>query len=104
MLQQQAAGPARGRLSLSGPPRAEVGGVEQADGAGEVLDRAGGPEQRRADVVIDVVEGVSPFAVVRPVLRRTVGQAQRAMVREPVQAVDDGAFVLGDGRLEAETI
>ncbi len=78
--------------------------VEQPGGTAELLDRARGPEQRGAHVVVDVVEGVAAFAVVRPVLRRTVGQAQRVMVGEPVQDVNDGALVLGDGGVEAETI
>jgi hypothetical protein len=54
--------------------------------------------------VVDVVEGIAAFAVVRPVLRRAVGKAQRVMVGEPVQDVDDGALVLGDGGVEAETV
>ena len=104
MLNQQTAGPARDGLPLRGPPGADVGDVEQPGGTAELLDRARGPEQRGAHVVVDVVEGVAAFAVVRPVLRRAVGQAQRVMVGKPVQHVDDGTLVLGDGGIEAETV
>jgi len=104
MFQQQAPGAAGGGLPLSGPPRADVGIIQQADSAREVLDRAARAEQGCADVVVDVVQGVPALAVVGPVLCRTVGKAQPAVIGEPVQDVDDGALVFGDGRLEAETV
>ncbi len=72
VLKQHAAGPARRGLPLGRPSGADVGHVQEARRAGKLLDRPGRPEQRRADVVIDVVEGVTPLAVMRPVLRRAV--------------------------------
>ena len=104
VFNQQAAGPLRGSFPLRGPLAADVGDVEQPGGAAELLDRARGPEQRGTHVVVDVVEGVAAFAVVRPGVGRAVGQAQRVMVGEPVQHVDDGTLVLGDGGIEAETV
>ena len=104
VLDQQAPGPPGGGLPLRGPPAADVGDVEQPGGPAQLLDRSRGPEQRSAHIVVDVVEGIAAFAVVRPVLRRAVGKAQRVMVGQPVQDVDDGALVLGDGGIEAETV
>ena len=72
VLQQQPPGPARGRFPLGRAFRADVVRLEQACRAGQVLDRPGRAEQCRADVVVDVVEGVAPVRVPGPVLRRPV--------------------------------
>jgi len=104
VLDQQAPGAPRGGLPLRGPPAADVGDVEQPGGPAELLDRSRGPEQRGAHVVVDVVECVAAFAIVRPVFRRAVGKAQRAMIGEPVKDVDDRALVLGDGGIETQAV
>ena len=67
VLNQQAPGPPRGGLPLRGPLVADVGDVEQPGGAAKLLDGPRGPEQRGAYGVVDVVESVAAFAVVRPV-------------------------------------
>ena len=104
VLQQQPPGPARGRFPLGRAFRADVVGLEQAGRAGQVLDRPGRAEQGGADVVVDVVERIAPVGIAGPVLRRPVGQPERPVIGQPVQHVHDGAFVLGDGRVEAEAV
>ena len=104
MLEQGAGGALGGRLALRPAFGRDVGRVEQAGRARQVLDRAGRTEQRGADVVVDVVERVAAFGVGRPCVGRPVGEAERAPVGQPVEDVDDGGLVGGHGRVEAEAV
>ncbi len=94
VLEQRAGGALGGGLALGGPLCAgERRCVEQAGRARQVLHRAGRAEQRRADVVVDVVERVAAFGVGGPRFDGAVGQPQRAPVGQPVEDVDDGGLV-----------
>src|SRR5262249_56449309 len=63
VLDQGAGGALGGGLPLGAAPGADECGVQQARGAGQVLHGAGGAEQRGADVVVDVGEGVAAVGV-----------------------------------------
>ena len=104
VLEQRAGGALRRGLALRRPLGADERAVQQPGRAGQVLDRAGGAEQRGADVMVDVVERVAALGVGRPGFQRPVGQAQRAAVGQPVEDVNDRGLVRGDRRVEAEAV
>ena len=104
VLDQRTCGALGRGLALRAALGADECGVQQPGGAGQVLNRAGGAEQRGAYVVVDVVECVAAFGVLRPGFQRPVRELESAAVDQPAEHVHDRGLMRANRRVKAKAV